>query len=287
MRSRTHPDRRGSEPRLVGGRCSTSGRAGGHQHRHLQPRGGRGERGHLLCHPGQHGAPDHGRARSRQGAWPHLASAYRPETAPHREPAPGRGDQPRRRGGSGRAGGPSRRRGGRGGRRAGRRQPGPARDRPGQRCGRAGADGGAGRRETALSVRTRDDRDMGPLGGMLPEGATSWGAWCWRDERRARRGLGATPEDAAGGLLVLSVVRAPARPPACCPGTSCWGQKEPVTSIDALWSVAASRRSATVTFWRNGGRASPCWVGWSVGTPAGAEGPPAPPRSLRGPPLDP
>lgn len=114
-----------------------------------------------------------------------------------------------------------------------------------------------GRRELTLSVRTRDDRDMGPLGGMLPEGATSWGGMVlapMNDERAA--GLGATPpEDAAGGLLVLSV--APASSGAAAgllPGDIVLRvQKEPVTSIDALWSVAASRRSATVTFWRNGG----------------------------------
>lgn len=115
-----------------------------------------------------------------------------------------------------------------------------------------------GEEQLVLEVETRDDRDMGPLDLELPSDATVWGGMVLApltDEHAAHFGT-PSPKQAPGSLIVLAV--APASPAAAAgmmPGDLLLDlQGKAVDTVAALWAAAGRRRSATLTFWRNGGR---------------------------------
>jgi membrane-associated protease RseP (regulator of RpoE activity) len=115
-----------------------------------------------------------------------------------------------------------------------------------------------GKQALALEVETRDDRDMGPLDLELPTGATVWGGMVvapLTEDHAAHFGT-PSPEEGPGGLIVLAV--APASPGAAAgmmPGDILVDvQGQEIDSVEGLWKASGRRRSATVSFWRNGGR---------------------------------
>jgi S1-C subfamily serine protease len=114
-----------------------------------------------------------------------------------------------------------------------------------------------GAEHLTLTVATRDDRDMGPLGFDVPDGAVEWGGLVLAtlDADSAAR-FGAAPPEREGPMLIVLAV-APASPGAAAgmlPGDVLLKvQNTPVGTVDELLAKAGGRRSATVSFWRNGG----------------------------------
>jgi len=108
-----------------------------------------------------------------------------------------------------------------------------------------------------VAVRTRDDRDMGPLSVDAPEGSVEWGGLILApltDETGLR--FGAAPPERDGPMLIVVGV-APASAGAAAgllPGDLILKvQNQAVGTVAELATAVEGRRSATVTLWRNGG----------------------------------
>lgn len=114
-----------------------------------------------------------------------------------------------------------------------------------------------GGEEREITVETRDGRDLAAPDLAVPADALEWGGLVLApitDERAGRLGV-SPPERDPAGLLVLAVAPASAGAAAgLLPGDIVLEvQRKPIATPSDLWDATRSRRSATVTLWRDGG----------------------------------
>jgi serine protease Do len=116
-----------------------------------------------------------------------------------------------------------------------------------------------GREVQQVEMSTRDDRDLAAPDLAVPNDAAEWGGMVLAPVTAERAGrLGVKPPDRdPPGLLVLAVAPASASAAAGLLQGDILVEigRKPVGTLSDLWELAGSRRSATVTLWRNGGEA--------------------------------
>ncbi len=135
----------------------------------------------------------------------------------------------------------------------------------------------------AVQVETRDGRDLAAPDLAVPADAMEWGGLVVAPVTDARAGrLGVSPpERDPAGLIVLAVAPASAGAAAgVLPGDIVLEvQRKPIGTTAELWEATKSRRSSTITLWREGGTSVAILAGLERRdrAPEGVENAPRPP----------